>query len=98
VIEPALRQHSSFVFDLDGTLVDSVYQHVLAWHEAIEQEGLTKSGAVGDAGRKRRRSVSSRRACRFVARATSLLRASAGAPRRVHPFTARLHVQGTAAG
>ena len=24
------------VFDLDGTLVDSVYQHVLAWREALE--------------------------------------------------------------
>jgi phosphoglycolate phosphatase-like HAD superfamily hydrolase len=24
----------AFVFDLDGTLVDSVYQHVLAWREA----------------------------------------------------------------
>jgi len=26
----------SFLFDLDGTLVDSVYQHVLAWHEALQ--------------------------------------------------------------
>src|ERR671915_2648682 len=25
-----------FVLDLDGTLVDSVYQHVLAWQEALE--------------------------------------------------------------
>jgi HAD superfamily hydrolase (TIGR01509 family) len=25
----------SFLFDLDGTLVDSVYQHVLAWREAL---------------------------------------------------------------
>jgi len=24
-----------FLFDLDGTLVDSVYQHVLDWHEAM---------------------------------------------------------------
>src|ERR1700733_2362927 len=31
------------VFDLDGTLVDSVYQHVLAWHEALEQEGIELS-------------------------------------------------------
>jgi HAD superfamily hydrolase (TIGR01509 family) len=30
----------AFVFDLDGTLVDSVYQHVLAWREALEQAGL----------------------------------------------------------
>jgi HAD superfamily hydrolase (TIGR01549 family) len=26
----------AFLFDLDGTLVDSVYQHVLAWKEALE--------------------------------------------------------------
>lgn len=30
---------SAFVFDLDGTLIDSVYQHVLAWHEALEKVG-----------------------------------------------------------
>ena len=30
----------SFLFDLDGTLVDSVYQHVLAWHDALGQEGI----------------------------------------------------------
>ena len=30
----------AFLFDLDGTLVDSVYQHVLAWREALEQAGL----------------------------------------------------------
>ena len=29
---------TAFVFDLDGTLVDSVYQHVLAWREALEKE------------------------------------------------------------
>jgi beta-phosphoglucomutase-like phosphatase (HAD superfamily) len=27
--------------DLEGTLVDSVYQHVLAWHEALEPEGIS---------------------------------------------------------
>ena len=26
----------AFLFDLDGTLVDSVYQHVLAWREATQ--------------------------------------------------------------
>jgi beta-phosphoglucomutase-like phosphatase (HAD superfamily) len=31
----------AFLFDLDGTLIDSVYQHVLAWHEALEQVGLS---------------------------------------------------------
>lgn len=30
----------AFLFDLDGTLVDSVYQHVLAWREALEQSGI----------------------------------------------------------
>jgi HAD superfamily hydrolase (TIGR01509 family) len=29
-----------FLFDLDGTLVDSVYQHVLAWREALEKVGI----------------------------------------------------------
>jgi HAD superfamily hydrolase (TIGR01509 family) len=28
------------LFDLDGTLVDSVYQHVLAWHETLEAAGI----------------------------------------------------------
>ena len=31
----------AFLFDLDGTLIDSVYQHVLAWHEALEELGLS---------------------------------------------------------
>src|SRR5262245_44510871 len=31
---------TAFLFDLDGTLVDSVYQHVLAWHEALANVGL----------------------------------------------------------
>ncbi len=30
----------AFLFDLDGTLVDSVYQHVLAWREALESCGI----------------------------------------------------------
>jgi HAD superfamily hydrolase (TIGR01549 family) len=34
---------ASFLFDLDGTLVDSVYQHVLAWHEALDAEGIKLS-------------------------------------------------------
>jgi HAD superfamily hydrolase (TIGR01509 family) len=33
----------AFLFDLDGTLVDSVYQHVLAWREALERTGLELS-------------------------------------------------------
>jgi HAD superfamily hydrolase (TIGR01549 family) len=35
-----MSEQGAFLFDLDGTLVDSVYQHVLAWHEALEQEGI----------------------------------------------------------
>jgi HAD superfamily hydrolase (TIGR01509 family) len=33
----------AFVFDLDGTLVDSVYQHVLAWHRALRAVGAELS-------------------------------------------------------
>ena len=33
----------SFLFDLDGTLVDSVYQHVLAWHEVLARAGIELS-------------------------------------------------------
>jgi HAD superfamily hydrolase (TIGR01509 family) len=32
-----------FLLDLDGTLVDSVYQHVLAWQEALEAGGIELS-------------------------------------------------------
>ena len=34
---------TALVFDLDGTLVDSVYQHVLAWHEALQAVGIELS-------------------------------------------------------
>ncbi|HXS03945.1 MAG TPA: HAD family hydrolase [Rhodanobacter sp.] len=34
------RRDTAFLFDLDGTLIDSVYQHVLAWKEALDAEGL----------------------------------------------------------
>jgi HAD superfamily hydrolase (TIGR01509 family) len=37
VRQPAL------IFDLDGTLVDSVYQHVAAWHDALRRSGLAIS-------------------------------------------------------
>jgi HAD superfamily hydrolase (TIGR01509 family) len=33
----------AFLFDLDGTLVDSVYNHVRAWHLALRGEGLELS-------------------------------------------------------
>src|ERR1700692_4051057 len=31
------------LFDLDGTLVDSVYQHVIAWQEALMACGVSLS-------------------------------------------------------
>ena len=37
------RRQTAFLFDLVGTLVDSVYQHVLAWHEALGREGIELS-------------------------------------------------------
>lgn len=38
---PSSDSHSlAFLFDLDGTLVDSVYQHVLAWREAMQGAGI----------------------------------------------------------
>jgi HAD superfamily hydrolase (TIGR01509 family) len=33
----------SFLFDLDGTLVDSVYQHVAAWQQALQAAGIELS-------------------------------------------------------
>src|ERR1700692_1647934 len=33
----------SFLFDLDGTLIDSVYQHVIAWRAALTAIGIDLS-------------------------------------------------------
>lgn len=38
-----MRLQPVFLFDLDGTLVDSVYQHVLAWKHALDAEGIDLS-------------------------------------------------------
>src|SRR5260221_6507661 len=41
---PSTRNNrGALLFDLDGTLVDSVYQHVLAWREALEKAGIELS-------------------------------------------------------
>ncbi len=40
---PALSARPALLFDLDGTLVDSVYQHVLAWRDALHEESLDLS-------------------------------------------------------
>ena len=37
------RLETAFLFDLDGTLTDSVYHHVLAWREALDSEGIDLS-------------------------------------------------------
>ncbi len=38
-----MRINPVYLFDLDGTLVDSVYQHVLAWKDALDAEGIELS-------------------------------------------------------
>jgi HAD superfamily hydrolase (TIGR01549 family) len=42
---PTVTNGSSpaFLFDLDGTLIDSVYQHVLAWRAALQELGISLS-------------------------------------------------------
>ena len=40
---PYEHRPATFIFDLDGTLVDSVYYHVLAWQEALQSEGIELS-------------------------------------------------------
>jgi HAD superfamily hydrolase (TIGR01549 family) len=37
------ERKQAFLFDLDGTLVDSVYQHVLAWRDALHRSGIELS-------------------------------------------------------
>ena len=38
-----VRNKTPFLFDLDGTLIDSVYQHVLAWKSSLDAEGIPLS-------------------------------------------------------
>jgi HAD superfamily hydrolase (TIGR01509 family) len=38
-----MRNKTPFLFDLDGTLIDSVYQHVLAWKASLDAEGIPLS-------------------------------------------------------
>jgi HAD superfamily hydrolase (TIGR01549 family) len=40
---PVGDRAQAFLFDLDGTLVDSVYQHVLAWRDALDRAGIDLS-------------------------------------------------------
>lgn len=34
----------AFIFDLDGTLVDTVYAHVVAWQQTLEEAGIPIDG------------------------------------------------------
>ena len=34
----------ALLFDLDGTLVDTVYAHVLAWQRALDEVGVAVDG------------------------------------------------------
>jgi beta-phosphoglucomutase-like phosphatase (HAD superfamily) len=42
-----MRIEPVFLFDLDGTPVDSVYQHALAWKAALDAEGIELSISSG---------------------------------------------------
>jgi beta-phosphoglucomutase-like phosphatase (HAD superfamily) len=45
-----MRLEPVYLFDLDGTLVDSVYQHVLAWKEALDDEGIESGASTARSG------------------------------------------------
>src|SRR5689334_9834650 len=34
----------AFIFDLDGTLVDTVYAHVMAWQKTLDEAGVYVDG------------------------------------------------------
>lgn len=40
---PATGALPALLFDLDGTLLDSVYQHVLSWRVALEEAQINLS-------------------------------------------------------
>jgi phosphoglycolate phosphatase-like HAD superfamily hydrolase len=40
---PESAARPALLFDLDGTLIDSVYQHVIAWREALQIVGINLS-------------------------------------------------------
>jgi beta-phosphoglucomutase-like phosphatase (HAD superfamily) len=45
--QPAVeRSKPAFLFNLDGTLIDSVYGHVLAWREALREWELNYPPSV----------------------------------------------------
>src|SRR5258705_12910964 len=38
-----MTDRPALLLDLDGTLIDSVYQHAIAWHKALELGGIRLS-------------------------------------------------------
>ena len=38
-----MTDRPALLLDLDGTLTDSVYQHAIAWHKALELGGIKLS-------------------------------------------------------
>jgi HAD superfamily hydrolase (TIGR01549 family) len=40
---PSRTSNPAFLFDLDGTLIDSVYEHVLAWQDALRELSIELS-------------------------------------------------------
>ena len=40
----------ALIFDLDGTLVDTVYAHVFAWQRALAEAGLRSTAGGSTAG------------------------------------------------
>jgi beta-phosphoglucomutase-like phosphatase (HAD superfamily) len=69
----SVRAQPAFLFDLDGTLVDSVYQHVVAWREALEEVGInlpvwTIHRRIGMSGGRASRNLSCATACSAAAR------------------------------
>ena len=47
--ENTIRIEPVFLFDLDGTLVDSVYQHVLAWNVSRDTRSSWRSASFSAA-------------------------------------------------
>jgi hypothetical protein len=46
----AKQSGPTVLFDLDGTLIDSVYRHILVWREALEQIGSSSPMPRSTAG------------------------------------------------
>ena len=51
----------AMLFDLEGTLIDSVYQHVLAWQEALLAFGMDLSVCGRTAATGSRGTIATRR-------------------------------------